>query len=258
MKKKFALVLVCVVAVIAIIAVAWIMREKEQPIDPHFPKEVDTVPSGFSHIDSVLEEYDLNYVFWETQISILDKANVCIYQTDTSDSLFIVECDGEYYINESIIENTADINVTELAVTTVPVETTERVKEELTVEPSSVETVDALPAGTEAALLEGGPVGGLPRFYTFDEGLTYYVSELGNYDDLTSRKFSECKLSLPKGYENGKIVMLSGGGGSGEAFIEVEALRGGETVYLEYYFYCDNIATPLRVSELDYCPLDIR
>ncbi|MBQ6893080.1 MAG: hypothetical protein IJN48_02650, partial [Clostridia bacterium] len=154
MKKKLALILVCVAAVIAIIAVAWIMREKEQPIVPLFPETVDTVPSGFSHIDSVLEEFDSSYVFWETQISIFDKTGVCIYQTDASDSSFIVECNGEYYINASVIEDAMHVNVTEPVVTTAPAEPTETAETTSAEIISTEVTTEEIKITAEPAVLE--------------------------------------------------------------------------------------------------------
>lgn len=125
-------------------------------------------------------------------------------------------------------------------------------RDSLLVESAARQAIASLPSPADDALLEGGPVGGLPRFYTFDEGLTYYVTELPDpYGDITLRKYSQCELDLPRGYDDGKIVNITGGGGSGEAFIIVEAVRGGEKVYLEYYFESDNVTLPLRVREVE-------
>ena len=129
---------------------------------------------------------------------------------------------------------------------------TAKFPQSLSVEPSTCETVFELPA--ENAMIEGGPVGEIPRFYVYEDGLTYYVNEIGSPDDITLRKYSKCVLDVPSGYTDAKIVDISSGGGSGEVFITVNAMRDGTQTYIEYYFYCDNVTTPVSVCEIEYLP----
>lgn len=73
--------------------------------------EVETVsflPEGFVPLDTVITDSDgrlLEYVFWETQISFLDEEGKAIYQSNVKNDDFIVEYNGEYYINKNEFPN---------------------------------------------------------------------------------------------------------------------------------------------------------
>ncbi len=123
------------------------------------------------------------------------------------------------------------------------------------VDPAIVETVDALPAPAEDALLSAQAVGGNPRFLLFEEGLTYYVVFYGDPHATSFLSIEKCTLSLPKGCTDGRITDGSSGAGSGEVLLYVTAKRGEETVYLDYLFYCDNIAVPVSVWEGERTPI---
>lgn len=123
------------------------------------------------------------------------------------------------------------------------------------VDPAIVETVDALPAPVEDAILSAHAVGGNPRFLLFEEGLTYYVVFYGDIYAQNFLSIEKCTLSLPKGCTDGKIVAGTSGAGSGEVLLQVTAKHGEENVYLDYLFYCDNIAVPVFVWEGEQTPI---
>jgi len=118
---------------------------------------------------------------------------------------------------------------------------------EIMADPSVVEAVDALPADPASAILTTQAVGGNPRFLLFEEGLTYYVVFYGDVYAENFLSIEKCTLSLPDGYTEGRIVSGTSGAGSGEVLLTAMAKRGGETVHLDYLFYCDNIAVPVAV-----------
>lgn len=97
--------------------------------------------------------------------------------------------------------------------------------------------IEALPKEPEEAIMTTCAIGGNPVFYIFDEGLTYYVQNL-YYNTIT-----EYTLELPEGYTDGKIVMATSGGGSGEIFLYVSADNGGVNEYLYYFFLCTHPVT---------------
>jgi len=112
-------------------------------------------------------------------------------------------------------------------------------------------TVDSLPGKPEEALFSASPVGGNPRFYVFETGLTYYVQ------DATRETSTECTMVLPEGYTNGKIIQMTSGAGSGEIFITVETQYEKNITYLSYYFYAgESVITPMEVSVLSDDEID--
>lgn len=147
--------------------------------------------------------------------------------------------------------------------TTVPVTTEAQISETAAatewiipeVAPVTVETVDTLPAPAENALFSTQAVGGNPRFLVFEEGLTYYVVFYGDLHTTSFLSVEKCTLSLPNGCTNGRITNGSSGAGSGEVLLYVTAERGDKTVYLDYLFYCDNIAVPVSVWEGERTPI---
>lgn len=63
------------------------------------------VPQGFVSLSEWIADSDgaFDYVFWESQISILDAQGKCIYQTDVKDDAFIVKYRGEYFVDQNHI-----------------------------------------------------------------------------------------------------------------------------------------------------------
>ncbi len=82
-----------------------------------------------------------------------------------------------------------------------------------------------LPADEDKAIFSGAIIGGSVKFYCFEPGTVYY-----KYDAQTN-KYYKCTLELPEGYENGEIIDLRSGAGSGEIEITVKSTNNGETVY---------------------------
>ncbi|MEQ2455149.1 hypothetical protein [Flavonifractor hominis] len=68
-------------------------------------KVVQRVPSGFIQIDELTENFegDRQYVFWESQVAILDTSGECVYQTSVKNDHFIVKYKGDYYINQDML-----------------------------------------------------------------------------------------------------------------------------------------------------------
>lgn len=153
-------------------------------------------------------------------------------------------------------ETTAALPVTTtdclLPVTTAPAET---LGDDIAVEPVVTEAIEALPAPAENAIVTAHPVGGNPEFYVFEEGLSYYVRFYGDPYSLSVVSCTKCTLSLPEDCTNGRIVDGSGGAGSGEVILCVEALHGEKPVHLDYLFYCDNITVPVFVWEEAHTPI---
>lgn len=133
---------------------------------------------------------------------------------------------------------------TTLPETTLPIET---IAPEITAAPSVIEEIEALPADTEHALLTGAPVGGNPRFFVFEDDLTYYVRRYYDAANLDIVSYYKCELSLPSGYTDGEIIAVRAGAGSGEVILTVSANKDGESTYLDYLFYSDNLADPVYI-----------
>jgi len=111
------------------------------------------------------------------------------------------------------------------------------------VTPSAAEEISELPYDRESAMLTGAPVGGTPSYFKFSDGMEYYI-----YDNHTKKTY-RCELSLPDGFEDGNIIAICSGAGSGEVLIVVETAYGDETVYLDYYFYVGNsMSEPVEVN----------
>lgn len=118
----------------------------------------------------------------------------------------------------------------------------------LAVPTSTFEKIDALPQDEASAIMTTSPVGCTPKYYVFAPGLTYY-----RYDKWTDQ-YHVCTLSLPEGFTDGQIISAGCGGGSGEVDLTVEARKGEEKVYLDYYFYTGDPTeglSPVEVAVLD-------
>jgi hypothetical protein len=65
-------------------------------------KIASKVPTGFISLNEAINNMKgtLRYVTWESQISFLDADNITIYQTGFENRDFIVEYQGDYYVNE--------------------------------------------------------------------------------------------------------------------------------------------------------------
>lgn len=119
---------------------------------------------------------------------------------------------------------------------------------------SSLRALNDFTPKQDAALFSASPVGGNPTFYIFEKGLIYYV----NYSD-TGEAF-ECEICLPNGYDDGSIVYVSAGAGSGELTFIVEAESCIDKAYFEYVFLFEkdslinSILTPIHVSRLSEKP----
>lgn len=143
------------------------------------------------------------------------------------------------------------VETTEIPVTDLPVTADVTDESELLVEPSALEEINALPAEEDAARLTGAPVGGNPRFFIFEEKMTYYVRVYNDMANLENVSYYKCDLNLPSGFENGEIVDVCGGAGSGEVIVSVLAGKDGYAAYLEYLFYCESLTEPEFVRETD-------
>lgn len=150
-------------------------------------------------------------------------------------------------------EETTAVTTAETIVETTVQTTAETTIDGLKAVPSEIVEIESMPYGEASAMFEGGPVGGNPRGYVFDIGTTYYVKKyFSNAEgDFT---FYKCKLALPDGYTNGRIIAINGGAGSGETFITALAEKDGETAAFEYFFFCETISEPISVRKLDEIP----
>lgn len=65
-------------------------------------KVVFNLPDGFVLLDEAIDSSEsiFSYVFWESQISLLDADGICIYQTSVRNDDFIVKYKEEYYVSE--------------------------------------------------------------------------------------------------------------------------------------------------------------
>lgn len=65
-------------------------------------KEVRKIPKGFVSLNKGGddEENGLSFVLWESQVSVLDADESCIYQTSIGNSNFIVKYNEDLYVNE--------------------------------------------------------------------------------------------------------------------------------------------------------------
>ena len=112
--------------------------------------------------------------------------------------------------------------------------------------------VNALPEAVEEARIKYSIIGGSPVVYVFDDDLRFYLAYL--HANMSIASLSECTLSLPNGYTDGRIITAEGGGGSGEFRLIVAAKTKGIDVMLDYLFYCENFPQPESV--LLYNPSD--
>ena len=96
----------------------------------------------------------------------------------------------------------------------------------------------------DAAILTAAPVGGDPRIYVFEEGLTFTYTSRNPVVNLGT----QYTLKLPAGLTDGRIISAGSGAGSGELMIYVAARNGeGKAVYLSYYQFCGD---PLHFNQV--------
>ncbi len=96
---------------------------------------------------------------------------------------------------------------------------------------SKVTEISVLPDSKENAIVTGTTVGGFVEFYCFTPGLKYY-----RYDSGTE-KYYECEVYLPETYEDGEIIYIRPGAGSGEIEIIMRAVdENGNVIYPAYLF----------------------
>ena len=101
--------------------------------------------------------------------------------------------------------------------------------------PIELTGLKALPHGEEEARFSAAPVGGNPKMYFFDDGLTFYFRQ---YRSTQSDAEYFCgTLTLPDGFTDGKVVSVMNGAGSGELFVLLEAMREERKEYLAYAFF---------------------
>ncbi len=115
--------------------------------------------------------------------------------------------------------------------TTVPEGETEGV-EVLSVPDVLITEADGLPMKASLARFTTHPTDGMPLYYVFEDGLTYYRYHAAEGET----RILQCTLSLPEGYTDGTIVYGNRGGGDGEAEFLVGATRDGTPAWLRYLF----------------------
>ncbi len=106
-----------------------------------------------------------------------------------------------------------------------------------------VAEVEALPKAADEARIKYSIVGGSPVVYVFEDDLRFYLAYL-NASDMSIALLSACTLSLPNGYTDGRIISVTGAGGSGEFRILVAAKIKEINLMLDYLFYCENYPQP--------------
>ena len=96
-KKQIMLAIMMLMAVVVIVSLLGVLGKNDA-------KTVSNLSPEFVLLDEAINSYDgvVRYVFWESQISILDSKDKCIYQTNVNNDSFIVKYKGDYYIRESI------------------------------------------------------------------------------------------------------------------------------------------------------------
>lgn len=101
-KKIIVAGLISIILVFMIIALYSLFIRGNQAVESSDAKMVREIPEGFVLLpkEGGGWENGLRYVPWESQISFLDANDNCIYQTDFSNSDFIVKYQNEYYVNE--------------------------------------------------------------------------------------------------------------------------------------------------------------
>ncbi len=102
--------------------------------------------------------------------------------------------------------------------------------------------VDALPKSAEEARIKYSIIGGSPVVYVFDDDMKFYLAYL--HANMSISSLSDCTLSLPEGYTEGRIISVEGAGGSGEFRVLVAAKTKGFHVILDYLFYSENYPKP--------------
>ncbi|MBQ3066124.1 MAG: leucine-rich repeat domain-containing protein [Clostridia bacterium] len=108
--------------------------------------------------------------------------------------------------------------------------------------PCLSEQKQTLPEDAEKARIAYSTVGGSPVIYVFDDAMKFYFAIL--HADRSIASLSECTLSLPDGYTDGRITCVTGAGGSGEFRVLVAAKTKGVGVILDYLFYSENYPKP--------------
>jgi len=109
--------------------------------------------------------------------------------------------------------------------------------------------VESFPEHPADPLLEAYPMGGIPTFALFSEGMEFYIR---NYRNINEEADYYCgQLPLPQGFTDGSIIFMSSGAGSGELFLYVEAIRDWQREYLSYYFVGINLQAVFLMDEQD-------
>ncbi len=111
-----------------------------------------------------------------------------------------------------------------------------------------IKEVDQLPMDAESARITASVMLGNPKYYVFEEGLTYY-----RYN-IVDEKYHEYTVTLPAEYADGNIALMCTGAGSGEIRMVIEAVKDSDTIYLDCIFLSDDsseISSPTSVMILD-------
>lgn len=107
--------------------------------------------------------------------------------------------------------------------------------------PFVLQQIGALPYAVEGAMATASAIGGNPTFYLFEsEAMTYYVRVLDTPDAETA-VYYEGILTVPEGYTDAQLLMLTNGAGSGEIFLYAGAVSDNDVVFFQYYVYCDDL-----------------
>lgn len=112
--------------------------------------------------------------------------------------------------------------------------------------PFPSEKADALPHAAEEARIKYSAIGGSPVIYVFDDDMKFYLAYL--HANMSISSLSHCTVSLPDGYTDGRIVSVTGAGGSGDFRVLVAAKTKGMHVMLDYLFYSENYPKPESVT----------
>lgn len=107
--------------------------------------------------------------------------------------------------------------------------------------------IETLPYSEETAVFTASPVGRTPTIFFFDNSLTFYFRNYLSIDMDT--EYFTGTLTLPDGFTDAKLLHVTGGAGSGEIFVSIEAIYDGKKEYLTYGFF--GMEAPSGVYVLD-------
>ncbi len=83
-----------------------------------------------------------------------------------------------------------------------------------------------------------------PTYYFYDKGLTYYCTY-----EYNGEHFEKNTLTLPEGYTNGEIFLISGTGGSASMYINVKTDQGYLRYYIQANHYPDEVLSVTELTE---------